>query len=74
MVIFYKEEKMVDTIGETAGKIWDFLNQHGEVTVLKLKTNLKLSNSLVCMGIGWLAREDKVSIKVTKKDHKISLK
>ena len=65
---------MIDKIGETAGKIWEFVKEHEEVTVLKIKTNLKLSNSLVCMGIGWLAREEKVSIKVTKKDHKISLK
>lgn len=61
-------------MGTTAGKIWEFLNEHGEVTVLKLKTNLKLSNSLVCMGIGWLAREDKVNIKTSKKDCKVSLK
>ncbi|MFH1784700.1 MAG: winged helix-turn-helix domain-containing protein [bacterium] len=65
---------MQETIGTAAGKIWKFLQENGEVTVLKLKTNLKLSNSLVCMGIGWLAREDKICIKNSKKDNKVSLK
>ncbi|MBI5554927.1 MAG: winged helix-turn-helix domain-containing protein [Elusimicrobia bacterium] len=65
---------MIDKVGETAGKIFQFLEKNGEVSVLKLKTGLKLSNSLVCMGLGWLAREDKLGIKDAKKDVKVSLK
>ncbi len=65
---------MIDKVGDAAGKIFQFLEKNGEVSVLKLKTGLKLSNSLVCMGIGWLAREDKLSIKDAKKDVKVSLK
>lgn len=65
---------MIDKVGDAAGKIFQFLEKNGEVSVLKLKTGLKLSNSLVCMGIGWLAREDKLNIKDAKKDVKVSLK
>ena len=65
---------MQETIGAAAGKIWKFLRENGEVSVLKLRTNLKLSNSLVSMGIGWLAREDKIHIEKDKKDNKVSLK
>ncbi|MFH1238541.1 MAG: winged helix-turn-helix domain-containing protein [bacterium] len=65
---------MVDTIGEAAGRIWQYLSEHGETPGLKLKTNLKLSNSLVYMGVGWLAREDKVVVKDAKKDYKVSLR
>ena len=65
---------MVDIIGIRAGEIWQFLNQQGEVTVLKLKSSLKISNTLVCMGIGWLAREDKLNIREYEKGYKISLK
>ena len=65
---------MIDKVGDTAGKIFQFLEKNGESSVLKLKTSLKLSNSLVCMGIGWLAREDKLTIKDAKKDVKVSLK
>lgn len=65
---------MVDKIGEAAGKIYHFLEKNGEVSVLKLKTSLKLSNSLICMGLGWLAREDKLNVKDNRKDVKVSLK
>lgn len=65
---------MIDKVGDAAGRIFQFLEKNGEVSVLKLKTGLKLSSSLVCMGIGWLAREDKLSIKDAKKDVKVSLK
>lgn len=65
---------MIDKVGDAAGKIFQFLEKNGEVSVLKLKTGLKLSNSLVCMGIGWLAREDKLNVKDAKKDVKVSLK
>ena len=34
---------------------------HGETTLGKLKQGTKLSDQLVSMGIGWLAREDKLS-------------
>lgn len=65
---------MTEKIGDSAGKIYQYLEKNGEASVLKLKTGLKFSNSLVCMGIGWLAREDKLNIVETKKDMKISLK
>jgi hypothetical protein len=65
---------MIDKVGETAGRIWQYLSEHGETTGLKLKTNLKLTNSMVYMGVGWLSREDKVLVKDAKKDYKISLK
>ncbi len=64
----------IANIGTIAGKIWEYIDKNGEVTVLKIRTNLHLSNSLVCMGIGWLSREDKINIKTSNRDHKISLK
>ena len=65
---------MLEKIGDTAGKIFQLLEKNGETSVIKLKTTLKISNSLVCMGIGWLSREDKVNVKDAKKDVKVSLK
>jgi Winged helix-turn-helix domain (DUF2582) len=65
---------MIEKVGDAAGKIFQFLEKNGEVSVLKLKTGLKLSSSMVCMGIGWLAREEKLNIKDAKKDVKVSLK
>ena len=45
-------------IDSAAGTIWRYLNEHGEVTLRKLKQGTKLSDQLLFAGIGWLARED----------------
>jgi hypothetical protein len=53
---------MIDSIGETAGKIWKFLNQHGEANLNQIKKNVKADANMILQGIGWLAREDKLVI------------
>jgi len=53
---------MIAAIGETAGKIWKFLSQHGEANLNQIKKNVKADPNLILQGIGWLAREDKLSI------------
>ncbi|OQA91571.1 MAG: hypothetical protein BWY26_00839 [Elusimicrobia bacterium ADurb.Bin231] len=65
---------MIDTIGEIAGKIWHYLDENGEVTNLKLKTALGITNTVLYMGLGWLAREGKIDIVESAKNYKISLK
>jgi hypothetical protein len=52
---------MQGEIDNAAGIIWRYLNEHGETTLGKLKERTKLSDQLVSMGIGWLAREGKLS-------------
>ena len=47
-------------IGNAAGIIWRFLDQHGPTTLTKLKQGTKLSDQLLLMGIGWLAKEEKL--------------
>ena len=61
-------------IGETAGKIWNLINDNGEVSISKLSSEINKPNSVVYMGLGWLAREDKINIVKSKKGTKISLK
>jgi hypothetical protein len=62
-------------IGETAGKIWRYLNGKGEITLNKLKTDTKENNRIFYMSIGWLAREDKIKFtRGQKKELKVSLK
>jgi hypothetical protein len=53
---------MIDSIGETAGKIWKFLNQHGEANLNQIKKNVKADTNMILQAIGWLAREDKLVI------------
>ncbi len=70
---------MQGEIDNAAGIIWRYLNQHGEMTLGKLRQGTKLSDQLVSMGIGWLAREDKLSfmkegrsVKVDLREHRMA--
>jgi len=53
---------MVIKIGETAGKIWGFLEENGEASLTQIKKGVKEDPNLILQAIGWLAREDKVQI------------
>ncbi len=47
--------------GETAGKIWNALNETEGLTVKQIKKTAKLLDKDLYMGLGWLLREDKIS-------------
>ena len=47
--------------GETAGKIWNALNESEELTAKQLKKATKLVDKDLYLGLGWLLREDKIS-------------
>jgi hypothetical protein len=53
---------MIQEIGETAGKVWKFLNEKGETNLTQLKKGVKADPNLILQAIGWLAREDKLQI------------
>ncbi len=66
---------MIEDIGNAAGEIWRFLEQQAEpVNLTTLKKNVPISSSLLMMGLGWLAREDKVKIESSEASYKISIK
>jgi Winged helix-turn-helix domain (DUF2582) len=47
-------------IGEAAGCIWRYLAQHGEATLRQLLQGTPLQERILFMGVGWLAREEKL--------------
>jgi hypothetical protein len=53
---------MIPKIGETAGKIWKFLEENGEASLTQIRKGVKADQNLILQAIGWLAREDKVQI------------
>jgi hypothetical protein len=57
---------MTHSIGKTAGMVWKFLDEKGEVTLNQMKKGIKADPNLILQAIGWLAREDKLIIE--KKD------
>jgi len=64
---------MTERIGVAAGDIWKYLKEHGESSPIKIKANLGLSNTMLYLSLGWLARENKVIIVQADYSYKISL-
>jgi hypothetical protein len=65
---------MQGEIDNAAGSIWRYLNEHGETTLAKLRQGTRLSDQLVSMGVGWLAREDKLSFTKEGRTVKVALR
>src|SRR2546428_10498500 len=49
-------------IGDAAGAIWQYLDEHGVTTLSKLRQGTKLPDQLLLLGVGWLAREGKLRL------------
>ena len=63
-----------NTIGETAGLVWNFLRSNGETTLSALEKGIEAPKTTVSMAVGWLAREGKIDIKEEKRAFRISLR
>ena len=61
-------------IGFAAGTIWKRLKDEGEIVITRLMRKSGLPINMFYMGLGWLAREDKVKFKQEKRTIYVSLK
>ncbi len=61
---------MIEEIGDTAGKVWNFMNKKGDANIGDLLTGVAADAFLIFLALGWLAREDKLLI--VKKEGYIS--
>lgn len=52
----------VASIGEVAGTVWRVLSEKGPLSTAKLVKAVGEPRDLVMQALGWLAREDKISI------------
>ncbi len=64
---------MKTQIGDTAGRIWKALQDKDEIAVSQLPKIVKERDALVYQGLGWLAREDKISYRVDGNKTYVSL-
>lgn len=64
---------MNDKIGSAAGEVWKYLGERGESTISKMAKDLHHTDALIHMGLGWLARENKVAIRQDKTIIKVKL-
>ncbi len=56
---------MGENIGDAAGVIWKFLDEQPEpVNLSALKNGVPLPATQLMMGLGWLARENKLIIEM----------
>lgn len=47
-------------IGETAGQVWQYLDDQGPTTLTKLVKEIEAPRDSIMQAVGWLAREDKL--------------
>lgn len=63
-----------EQIGETAGLVWHALDEHGPQSITKLAKMVDAPRDIVMQAVGWLAREEKIDVSVTKRGRSISLR
>ena len=56
------QHSSVEQIGDAAGVIWNHLNENGPRTLTQLAKEIDAPRDVIMQAVGWLAREDKVSI------------
>ena len=69
------QETLESSIGESAGQIYNYLaDNKGQATFTKLKKDLDLKGNFAELGLGWLAREEKIELAKSGSSIKIKLK
>jgi winged helix-turn-helix protein DUF2582 len=61
-------------IGETAGVVWHVLSEQGPTTFAIVIEAIGVPESLFFMAVGWLARENKITIEPRDGDYEMRLK
>jgi hypothetical protein len=65
---------MSNTINDAVGTVWNYLDQNGASSVNKITTETGINRNDVQRAIGWLCREDKLSIEMIGRTETLSLK
>ncbi len=58
------ETNLTETIGTSAGKIYQVLSEKKELDVKSLQRSTALSDPLFYQAIGWLSKEDKIQLQL----------
>jgi hypothetical protein len=64
----------IEQVGETAGAVWRVLAEKGPLSASKLVKEVDAPRDLVMQALGWLAREDKISIDGESRGRTVSLR
>ena len=63
-----------EKIGFSAGEIYNYLHTNGATSFAKMKKELDLKGNFADLGLGWLARKNKVDIQQKGPAVRVSLK
>lgn len=64
----------VEQIGEVAGAVWHHLNENGPRSLSQLAKDVDAPRDVIMQAIGWLAREDKLSIEEEGRSKVVALR
>jgi len=64
----------IQRIGETAGQLWSLLDLEGPLKMTQLIKLADAPRDVVMQAIGWLAREEKISIDEESRARVVSLR
>jgi len=65
---------MGEAIGETAGRVWQYLHSNGPATASQIKKAVNADAALANQAVGWLAREGKIATDRSKRYVRFSLR
>ena len=65
---------MSKSIGLIAGQLWQHLETHGPSTVAKVVKDSEIELKNIHRAIGWLAKEDKITVTQKGRTETIALK
>ena len=69
------QETLEQSIGLSAGQIYNYLAENeGQSTFAKMKKDLDLKGNFAELGLGWLAREEKVELAKSGNSLKVRLR
>lgn len=69
------QDTLEQTIGLSAGQIYDYLSVNdGQATFTKMKKDLDLKGNFAELGLGWLAREEKIELAKSGNSLKVRLR
>jgi hypothetical protein len=68
------QHSCLDQIGDTAGLVWNHLHENGPRTLTQLTKEIDAPRDVIMQAVGWLAREDKLSIEEDRNKKVIGLR
>ena len=68
------ESPCIEQIGLVAGATWHALHEHGPLSIAKLAKIVDVPREALAMSLGWLAREEKITIEDVGRGRVVSLR